>query len=442
MLTEEQRVFLESNGLITLKACPGSGKTFVLTERIARILSDREHPVPASRLLVLTFSNAAASEMRQKIKRKLAEMIAADPSDSYLRQQQRMLRRTHIGTVHSFCQKLLREFFSEAGVSPDFSLCDEDYSQALRMRAMEQAMDIFAEEDPETAAVLFGSFGRSRSDREAMDAVSQLHSFEQNLTDPESWEDRMLENTREEMHFAASPASEAAMEKITSDFSQALALCEDALAAFRNEAGETGNLKGFQYFSDVTDKCRAVWQCIRNREIAAAGNALSAKLTGSLTFPNSVSEDTKKRVKAIREVCKTLFERAGRMLEDSAEENGTVRRNMALTVRALIEGERRFRRQLDSMKKERNLLEYDDLEILALRLFYDAKGRFTDTAKEISGRFDHVLVDEFQDTNERQKLIFDAVSDAGKDLFCVGDVKQSFYSFRRAAPTIFTSMAE
>ena len=437
-LTAEQKTAIEKNGSLLVGAAAGSGKTFVLTERIARILSDRERPVPASRLIVLTFSNAAASEMRQKIKRKLGDLASADPSDSYLRQQQRMLRRTHIGTVHSFCQKLLREFFSEAGISPDFSLCDEDYSQALRIRAMDQAMDIFAEEDPATAAILFGSFGRSRSDREAMNAISALHDFEQNLIYPERWEDEVLAGAERETPFRDSPAAGAALGKLESEFAQALALCEEALAAFRAEDGKS---KGFQYFSNFTDKCNNVYRLICSRNITAAKDAVSEEVQGKLTV-NGVSEETGNRVKAVREVCKDLFKRAGKMLTDDTEGNSAIRHSMYLTVKALIEGERRFRRQLDLMKRERNLLEYDDLEILTLRLFYEEDGSFTDTAREVASRFDHVLVDEFQDTNERQKLIFDALSDNGKRLFCVGDVKQSIYSFRRADPTIFTSMTE
>ena len=438
-LTSEQRTAIEKEGSLLVGAAAGSGKTFVLTERIARILGDRDHPVSASRLAVLTFSNAAASEMRQKIKKKLGEMTSADPSDSYLRQQQRMLRRTHIGTVHSFCQKLLREFFSEAGISPDFGLCDENYSSALRMRAMEQAMDILAEEDPDTASVLFGSFGRSRSDREAMNAVSALHDFEQNLIDPIGWEDEVLANAEKEVPFSESPACEASLERLASEFSQALSLCDGALELLRLEDGGSA---ACSYFSDYTDRIRAASRSIEKKDIAAAKGIVSEKVSGKLTFSRSADEEMKNRVKAVRDVCDKLYKRAGKMLEEETEENTGIRHSMSLTVKALIEGERRFRRQLDLMKKERNLLEYDDLEILTLRLFYGSDGKLTDTAREVASRYDHVLVDEFQDTNERQKLIFDALSHSGKHLFCVGDVKQSIYSFRRADPTIFTSMAE
>ena len=439
-LTPEQRSAIENSGSLLVGAAAGSGKTFVLTERIARILSDKEHAVPASRLIVLTFSNAAASEMRQKIKRKLAGLIASDPSDTYLRQQQRLLRRAHIGTVHSFCQKLLREFFSEAGISPDFRLCDEDYSQALRIRAMEQTMDLLSEEDPETAAVLFGSFGRSRSDREAMDAVMQLNDFEQNLTEPEKWEEEVLGNAEREIPFSETPACKASLERLASDFLQALLLCENAQKALMAEDAEG---KAFQCFSDITDKCRSAGKAVKEGDIPAAKQALSVRIEGKLSFSQKkVGKDTQNRVKGAKKVCDKLFEKTGKMLEEDTEENSAVRHGMSLTVKALIAAERRYRKQLESMKKERNLLEYDDLEILTLKLFYDDAGNLTGTAREVAGRYDHVLVDEFQDTNERQKLIFDALSESGKKLFCVGDVKQSIYSFRRADPTIFTAMAE
>ena len=437
LLTHEQENAVVADGAILVGAAAGSGKTFVLTERIARILNDREHPVSANRMLILTFTNAAASEMRQKIRKRISELIANDPSDDYLRTQQRLLRRTHIGTVHSFCQKLLREFFSEAGISPDFSLCDEGYSASVRSAALEETMDVLCTEDSETAALLFGNFGRSRSDRETMDAVLWLHGFEQNLTDAEKWEDKMLEAMSSGIPFRDSPAGIAAAGLQADKFRQAKQLLDNAVMMLNME-GASG--KGYEYYCALRDRCTEILKAFEENDWDKAARLVSEKPDGRASAQKFWSPETRHRIGAAKEVYTKLIKNTGKIVRDDLEASEESRTRQCAVASALIKAERLFRDILTKRKKERGLLEYDDLEKLVIGLFYDADGNMTDIGRSVSERFDHVMVDEFQDTNERQKMIFDAVSDNGRNLFCVGDVKQSIYSFRRADPAIFTDM--
>ncbi|MBP0969609.1 MAG: UvrD-helicase domain-containing protein [Oscillospiraceae bacterium] len=437
VLTEEQKQAVTGSGSILVGAAAGSGKTFVITERIARILSDRKMPVKASRLLMLTFSNAAASEMRQKIKKKLADMIAEDPSDEYLRDQQRLLRRAHIGTVHSFCQKILREFFSEAGISPDFSLCDDNYSSTLREEALDEAFDRLCGEQPEKAALLTGNFGRSRSAREAMEAVLALHSFEENLVNAERWENGVLEKLKDDTPFTSSDAAAIEAGRLAESFRQVLTLLERAVRMMEDE---NASGKGYEYLCSVRDCCSEMAEALSADQWDTAVSIAAAGTPGSLTFQKSISDETKAAAKAAREIFKRILTGFGKVVTEDIEHGEKARSAQFGIASALITAERYFRDALNRIKAERMLLEYDDLESLVISLFYDEEGRITETARAVSDRFDHVLVDEFQDTNERQKLIFDAVSDGGRKLFCVGDVKQSIYSFRRADPSIFTQM--
>ena len=436
-LTPEQKNAVDKDGAILIGAAAGSGKTFVLTERIARILNDREHPVSANRMLILTFTNAAASEMRQKIRKKISELIALDPSDDYLRTQQRLLRRTHIGTVHSFCQKILREFFSEAGISPDFSLCDEGYSASVRSSALEEAMDRLCTDDPETAGLLFGNFGRSRSDRETMEAVLGLHGFEQNLVDAGKWEDEVLETMGSGAPFRDSPAGRIVAEMQADRFLQARRLLENAVMLLDSEKASG---KGYEYYCALRDHCIGLSQAFAEDDWDKASRLLSNKPEGRATSQKSWSQETVQRAKAAKDIYLKLLDSAGKMVSDDLEASEEARTGQYAVASALIKAERLFRQILTERKRERGLLEYDDLEKLVIGLFYDGEGNLTDIGRSVSDRFDHVMVDEFQDTNERQKMIFDAVSDGGKNLFCVGDVKQSIYSFRRADPSIFTDM--
>lgn len=439
VLTEEQRQAVTKPGKILVGAAAGSGKTFVITERIARILNDRDRPVKANRLLLMTFSNAAASEMRQKIRRKLSEMIAADPSDEYLREQQRLLRRTHIGTVHSFCQKIIREFFSEAGVSPDFSLCDENYSGTLRTEALDEAFDMLCDKDPEAAALLTGNFGRSRSAREAMEAVLSLHMFEQNLVDPEKWENEVIGELEKGKPFTETAAAGIEAGRLADGFEQAAELLgySQRLMEAENASG-----KGYEHLCDVAEHCSFMGKALRENDWEKALEISSAVPAGKLTFQKHISRTASSAAKTAKEVyggCMNLFRK---VTTEDIGKGERAREAQADIVGALVKAERCFRESLNRMKSERMLLEYDDLEAIAIRLFYNEKGELTEIARSVSERFDHVLVDEFQDTNERQKLIFDAVSCGGKNLFCVGDVKQSIYSFRRADPSIFLAMKE
>lgn len=439
ILTDEQRQAVERSGSILVGAAAGSGKTFVLTERVARILSDREHPVKASRLLILTFSNAAASEMRQKIRKKLSEMISEKPDDGFLREQQRLLRRAHIGTVHSFCQKLLREFFSEAGISPDFSLCDDTYSSNLRNLALEESFDALCGEDPESAEILAGNFGRSRSAREAMDAVLSFHMFEENLVDAEKWEDEVLGRMGSGAAFISTPAADALAARLADEFGQIRLLMDDSV---RMLDGRGASGKGYEYLCALRDHCAASERLFRGRQWDLAASLVSAKPEGRLTFQKETDEETKTKARAAKKEYDKIQKKAAKIISDDLDASEEARAAQYRIAEALIRAERCFRRTLSRIKNERNMLEYGDLELLVIRLLYDREGKLTELAGSVSERYDHVMVDEFQDTNERQKLIFDAVSSQGKNLFCVGDVKQSIYSFRKADPGIFTRMRD
>jgi len=439
-LTEEQKRAIGTPGSMLVGAGAGSGKTFVLTERIARMLSDRSDPIPASRILVLTFSRAAAREMKQKIRRRLAEMIAADPGDRHLREQQKMLRRTHIGTVHSFCSKILREFFSEAGISPDFKLASDDQSRALRTRALEQTMDTLSEEDPVSAGILAGNFGRSRSDREAMEAVRSLYEFEQNLTDPSAWEAKALRQTAAGSSFEGSGAAGEASEVLCEQFREMLSLVNRAEYLFSLEGSSS---KAYKNFCDLRDHCAQMMSLLEKGDLAGASSKAGEKpYSGNITVPKTVDADTAKKVRAAKDVYKDLLEKTVKMISEELGESNGSRERQADVSAALIKAVNCFSQIFSGMKRDRAVLEYDDLELLTIRLFYKEDGSFTDIAGAVAERYDAVLVDEFQDTNERQKLIFDAVSSGGKDLFCVGDVKQSIYSFRKADPSIFIGMKE
>ena len=177
--TDEQRQAIKlRGGSILVGAAAGSGKTTVLSERIVRMLEDESLKLDASRILVLTFSNAAAAEMRQRIKKYLNGRLKKEPGNRYLKEQQRRMRRARISTVHSFCAQLIRDYFANLDLPLDFAIADDSYAVSLQRRAIEQTMEECYAEMPEEMASFISDFGRARSDKEAAEMVQALYEFE------------------------------------------------------------------------------------------------------------------------------------------------------------------------------------------------------------------------------------------------------------------------
>ncbi|MBQ8996217.1 MAG: UvrD-helicase domain-containing protein, partial [Oscillospiraceae bacterium] len=440
--TNEQKQAIQSRGgSILVGAAAGSGKTTVLSERIVSMLANEDNPLDASKILVLTFSNSAASEMRQRIKRKLNERIAKDPGNSYLKRQQRQLRRARISTVHSFCAQLLREYFSSLNIPPDFTIADEVFSESLKRRALEQAMEECYSLIPDEMGELVRNFGRSRSDKEVVSAVSQLYEFEQTIAWPEKWEKMVLADSDPSIDPKSTGWGKYAREQVHELLDEAEKITRGSLALVSEV------VPGDVRFSD-----RLQMDLVTIRELRHAVDSWNAELIDvllnekkpSFQIPRSLPEEIKDRFRARKDLVKDLLSRVGDKTAFAFSKE-SVSQCLSLQyplMKTLIRIKEQYQKNLTELKEERKYFEYNDLETYSLQLLYKADGSISDEAASISSCYDQIFVDEFQDTNERQKAIFDAISHDGKNLFFVGDVKQSIYSFRRADPTIFMKVRD
>lgn len=440
--TDDQQDAIDARGgTLLVSAAAGSGKTAVLVQRVIERITAQDG-CDADRLLVVTFTKAAATEMKQRIASRISELLAERPDDLRLQRQKLLLERARISTVHSFCSDLIRENFSQLGVSPTFRIATEDEMLLLCDRAAQET----AEEAYATARAdggfreLVELFAGDRDDRRLTDTVRRLYDFVRSHPFPEQWLDEKtrlfeakgaLEKTPwGEILFTYAAEQLQAAEQAVGQTAR-LAAQDDAIAAAYGSA-----------LADDAAQCRFLKRCAEERNwdaMAQALGALSFARLGSLKR-GAGSETVKERVQTARKRYKEQLVKLGEYFDRSTAE---VQREISAqlpVVRALAELCKQYGNRLDALKKERNLLDFGDLEHFAIALLVrPTENGFerTAAAKELSERFEEVMVDEYQDTNGAQDMIFSAVSRNEENLFLVGDVKQSIYRFRQASPELF-----
>ena len=436
--TPAQQAAVECRGsALLVSAGAGSGKTRVLTERLMRSITDPEQPVDLDRFLVITYTRAAAGELRSRIMKELATALAADPANRRLRRQSALLHRAQIGTIHSFCAAFLRQHSHEAGIGPDFAVLDEQRAGGMMARALEKVLDAWydAPEKHPGFLELADTVGAGRSDRRLEELVLELYGKMQSHARPALWAEsqiRALEEPagdagdtawgREILGFARETVSFWAAE-----FERMLGLIdtEPAIAKAWQE--------GYTQTCDALDAlCRALDQ---GWEAARACLPIPFKVGTLRVSPDKELSDS---LKARRELCKTDMEKLGKLFAQSSEELLRDRAITAPAMKALLLLEEDFDRTFTAAKRRANLLDYADLEHLCAELLLEEDGSPSELALHARESWEEILVDEYQDVSRVQDDIFRAISRDGANLFLVGDVKQSIYRFRLADPGIFT----
>ena len=433
--TEAQREAILTRGRpVLVSAGAGSGKTRVLIQRLTeRVLAGED----IDRFLVITFTRAAAAELRSRVLRKLSRLSAADPSDRRLRRQSALLYRAQIGTIDSFCANLVRENAQLLGISPTFSVLDEERGAQMLARALDEVMDRAYEsmgEDPAFRGLVNG-VGAGLDDSVLADAVRELYIKMQGQAWPRAWAEEKLRLTdvsgftdAGETLWGASLLAEAAA---------SAAHCAESLetaAALMTRPEDPTFMDGYREsfaqaaarHRDIARACREGWDAVRI-ELAAAHPTLSRKR-------KNFDEELKERVKPVWDESRETFAGLRELFaRDSAAELADIERTGPL-LRVLTELVFRLEEEYAERKRRADALDFSDVEHLCLRLLSDGENG---VAVRLSARFAEVMVDEYQDVNDVQEQIFHYVSGGGRRLFMVGDVKQSIYRFRLAAPEIF-----
>ena len=437
----QQDAISARRGTVLVAAAAGSGKTAVLVQRAIQRLTDPENPTSADRMLIVTFTKAAAAEMRARLEARLHQMLREDPGDPHLRRQSVLLAQAHIGTVDSFCAEMVREFFHLLDLSPDFKIISDKQEENLVDAALNEALSQAFEEG--AVGALADAFAGERDDRRLLEMVLALYRFMQSHPFPERWLQEKVE-----MYFPgmAAGTGPSPWERVILDYAgETAAHCLGLLSRALEECREDPAVE--KAYAPALEKDRQA--LLRLEELARAGDwdglsqaarDFAPARRGALRGYDG--DPLKDRLESFRKEVKRA---AGELLKYLAADRAACMREIAQTaplVKSLQELTLDFSRRYTQKKREGNFLDYSDLEHQAIRLFLGEDGQPTPAAREVAARFDEIMIDEYQDINEVQDSLFRAVSQNGENLFMVGDVKQSIYGFRQAMPEIFLRCRE
>ncbi len=441
--TPEQRQCIEATeGTLLVSAAAGSGKTSVLVQRVIRRITRQDHPTDVDRLLVVTFTKAAAAEMKQRMAAELSRLIAEHPEDLRLQKQQMMLPRANISTVDSFCANLVREHFHQLDISPQFKVAEEAETRLLREDALSEAIEACYQEGDPDFLELAAMLSTGKHDRRLAEDTEKIYNFIQSHPDPEAWLDE-----KEKAYTAQGPVRDTVwgqlvVTHILSTLEQCLSMTRSAITlAQPDEVLAVKYLPALQ--ADQLQLAR-IYQRISS---ADCGWDETAYLLDGICWEelNPVRKcpdpALKARIQALRAQVKNGVASLPSLLCGTEAQCREDLQALGRLTSALFRVVRQYASRFAQLKKKRRILDFSDLEHKALELLTvrgeDGGLHPSPLARELSAQYDEILVDEYQDTNAAQDALFLSLSRDGSNLFMVGDVKQSIYGFRQAMPELF-----
>ena len=434
--TAQQQKAIETKGNVLVSAAAGSGKTAVLVERVINMLTDKNSGITADRLLIVTFTNAAAAEMRSRIEKRLYEEIQKNPNDTALQKQKYLLNSADICTIDSFCIKLVRENFEKCGVEPDFKISDGSAQGKLVNEVMTKLIEEYLHSPSQDFVKLLELTNCEYDEKNLTELVNRIYLYSQQLPFPErfinglslpyttpfskgnAWYDMAFDFAKSRFEVAKNyikkmQENACCVEKNGDKY---VAYAEEAQKIF-SELEQVCDLKDWDAFYVALDSA-------------------TLKSVPSSSKDDAFASIVKENKKGLSDILKSLCEMFSLNLEQMQEE---ISQN-APAVKLLAEIITKYGQRLFDAFKEENAFTFYNMEQLALNLLCEYKcGEviIRDEAKELCERYDEVLVDEFQDVNDLQNMLFYVLSNREQKLFVVGDVKQSIYGFRGSNPENF-----
>ena len=440
--TPQQKHSIEAtDGTVLVSAAAGSGKTAVLVERVIRMITRAQDPVPVDRLLIVTFTRAAAAEMRQRLGEALAKKAAEDPENPVYQRQQMLLPQAQISTIHGFCAALLREQAGRAGLPPRFRVAEESETLLLGNEALDTVLEeSYSAKDP-AFVQLAAQLSEGRNDKGLREAVRQAYIFMQAQPVPEDWLQQQLDAYTAVVPLEKTVWMQHIRQELTLSLEGCVAMADRTLQLCARE-----ELEKYRPALLLDREALASLQAICQNEATAyddmhrAVHAITMEKLPTLRgIKGSAAEQNQTWIKELRTKIKDEIGRAQGMLCGTEAQCREDLEAMAPLVEALGRLVLRYRECYTALKRQKKLLDYDDLEHECLKLLLDpATNGPTPLALELSERYHQIMVDEYQDTNAAQDTLFRVLSRHEENLFMVGDVKQSIYGFRQAMPTIFT----
>ena len=444
--TDEQLQAINTRGCnLLVAAAAGSGKTAVLVERIIKIVTDKNNPVDIDRLLVVTFTNAAAAEMRERIAAAITKELERNPSSTNLQKQLTLLSRANITTMHSFCLDIIKNNFHTIDLDPSFRIGDETEGTLLKSEIIDDMFeDLYDKEDKEFLN-LVEAYGGSKDDRKLKDIILDLYRFSMSGPWPEKW----LKDKAEDFNINTISDLDNTewVQVLKGDINMEI---DSFINMYHNAIDIISSTEGIESYLDVF-----------NDELSLLINLKDSLSNGLTEIYNSVSKISFGRLKSIRKnnVSNPEAQDFVKGIRDQVKKkiNGLKEDIFSMSPEEMLYGIKssypfikklsditlEFTKRFSDKKRDKNMLDFNDLEHLALKILINYENDNIEPSKvalKFREFFDEILVDEYQDSNNVQESIINLVSRKNTDnpnVFMVGDVKQSIYRFRQAKPELF-----
>ncbi len=442
--TDEQKCVIDqTDSNLLVAAAAGSGKTAVMVERIIRRVLSKDKPVDIDRIVVVTFTKAAANEMRERIGKALFDAMKNETDyaeKNIIRRQLALLENSLICTIDSFCNYILRNYFNTIDLDPAFRIGDEGELKLMMSDVADEVIEAAYEQGGAEFLDFVESYVPGKSDKRLAEWILKLYDFSQSNPYPEKWlnECRAWYEISSEEEFVNSRAVQFMLENIrllVGDYASRYAA---VLEALREPGGILEYVETFEREQDFLEKIATTTDYNTMKQLLE---------TGFVRLPNApkgADEEIKRLAQNTRnDVKKRLSEYAGDFFGYDVDVQLSMIKLMKNHANVIINLTLDFMRRFDEEKRESNVLSFSDIEHLALKaLLEEAEDGYRPTfvAKELSRLYEEIYIDEYQDSNMVQELILSAISRQADDygnMFMVGDIKQSIYSFRQADPKIF-----
>lgn len=438
----QQKVIDTRNKDLLVSAAAGSGKTAVLVERIISMISEGDKPIDIDRLLVVTFTNAAATEMRDRIGLSIEKKLLEEPDNAHLQKQVSLLQSAHITTIHSFCLNVIRNYFHRIDLDPSFKIGDESEVTLMKSDVVSHVLEAWYEEERPDFHKFIESYSYSKSDDPIEDLILKMYSFA--MSSP--WPDKWIEVAGDAFKLDSIEAMNSTK------------WMDDLLYYVKTVVGDliVKNQMTIDLCNGPAGPTAYLTALLSDRELLEAINKASTyedfyQALADISYARlsskreeGVDPDIKERVKAIRdEIKKAIKDLVNQFFYQTPEEMVIDIAAVANVMDVLFELTSDFMKGFAHKKEEKNIIDFNDIEHFALRILVEEnEGRVvpTEAALELSEQFVEILIDEYQDSNLVQETILKSISrerNGEPNRFMVGDVKQSIYKFRLAMPELF-----
>ena len=428
--SQQEQAINETGNNILVAAAAGSGKTAVLVERIInKIINEK---IDIDRILVVTFTNLAAAQMREKILDAIYKKIEENPENIHLQTQITLLPKANICTIDSFCLDIVKNNFFEIDISPNFRIADEVELKILKQETLEELFEEKYEQSEEKFLELINTYTTYKGDDNLKNIILKIYNYIQSTPFPDRWLNEQVEkfDIKEDIDFSQTQWGKILYQNSKEDILDGILQLRD----LRNKAGQNSDIpKIFVTLSEDIRKMEKVYEASNWEELY---NNLQKLFFDRWSKDKGASEDLMQELKNKRDIVKKNIEEIKRNIviynsKIACEDTRQLYTTMKLITTLVIE----YENKLKERKKEKNIFDFNDIEHFALSILID-NDKPSKTALKYQKKFDEIAIDEYQDSNMVQEYILTTIS-KNNNLFMVGDVKQSIYKFRQARPELF-----